>query len=53
MMRLFTLVGIALAAASMQLRARADTVPGTEAVQQATGLVGSIGTVTHTVWRSN
>jgi hypothetical protein len=31
MMRLFTLVGIALAAASMQLRARADTLPGTQA----------------------
>jgi hypothetical protein len=27
MMRLFTLVGIALAAASMQLKARADTMP--------------------------
>lgn len=27
MMRFFTLVGIALAAASMQLKARADTLP--------------------------
>jgi hypothetical protein len=27
MIRLFTLVGIALAAASMQLKARADTMP--------------------------
>lgn len=27
MMRIFTLVGIALAAASMQLKARAETVP--------------------------
>ena len=33
MMRLFTLVGIALAAASMQLRARADTVPGADTLQ--------------------
>lgn len=33
MMRLFTLVGIALAAASMQLRARADTLSGTEMLQ--------------------
>ncbi|MCD6076759.1 MAG: hypothetical protein K0R89_697 [Ramlibacter sp.] len=35
MMRFFTLVGIALAAASMQLKARADTAgfPVTEAVQ--------------------
>ena len=44
MMRLFTLVGIALAAASMQLRARADTVPGAEAVQQFAG---------HVVWRAH
>ena len=36
MMRFFTLVGIALAAASMQLKARADTVDSTGAapVQQ-------------------
>lgn len=36
MMRFFTLVGIALAAASMQLKARADTVdgPGAAPVQQ-------------------
>ena len=31
MMRLFTLVGIALAAASMQLKARADTGSGAHA----------------------
>jgi hypothetical protein len=49
MMRLFTLVGIALAAASMQLKARADTVPGSEAVQQAAGM----GAITHGVTRSN
>ena len=34
MMRFFTLVGIALAAASMQLKARADIVPQPQ-VQQA------------------
>jgi hypothetical protein len=34
MMRFFTLVGIALAAASMQLKARADTVVSPD-VQQA------------------
>jgi hypothetical protein len=33
MMRIFTLVGIALAAASMQSRARADTLPQPAAVQ--------------------
>lgn len=33
MMRLFTLVGIALAAASMQLKARADIVPGAAIAQ--------------------
>ena len=33
MMRFFTLVGIALAAASMQLKARADTLPGAQAQQ--------------------
>ena len=31
MMRFFTLVGIALAAASMQLKARADTLAATQA----------------------
>ncbi len=31
MMRFFTLVGIALAAASMQLKAHADTLSGMEA----------------------
>lgn len=36
MMRFFTLVGIALAAASMQLKARADTaVPEARAAQAA------------------
>jgi hypothetical protein len=30
MMRIFTLVGIALAAASMQLRARAETAPAAQ-----------------------
>jgi hypothetical protein len=33
MMRIFTLVGIALAAASMQLRARAEVAHAGEAVQ--------------------
>lgn len=33
MMRFFTLVGIALAAASMQLKARADTVAQPQASQ--------------------
>jgi hypothetical protein len=33
MMRIFTLVGIALAAASMQLKARADSQPDAPAVQ--------------------
>lgn len=33
MMRFFTLVGIALAAASMQLKARADTLDGAQAPQ--------------------
>jgi hypothetical protein len=33
MIRIFTLVGIALAAASMQLRARAGALPATHAVQ--------------------
>lgn len=33
MMRFFTLVGIALASASMQLKARADTLSGVEAQQ--------------------
>lgn len=33
MMRIFTLVGIALAAASMQLKARADVVPTRTAFQ--------------------
>lgn len=33
MMRFFTLVGIALAAASMQLKARADTVAQPQAMQ--------------------
>lgn len=33
MMRFFTLVGIALAAASMQLKARADSLPAGPAVQ--------------------
>ena len=33
MMRFFTLVGIALAAASMQLKARADVLPGAQAQQ--------------------
>lgn len=38
MMRFFTLVGIALAAASMQLKARAETpaVSGTQQVQAPT-----------------
>jgi hypothetical protein len=31
MMRFFTLVGIALAAASMQLKARAESLPGAQA----------------------
>jgi hypothetical protein len=35
MMRFFTLVGIALAAASMQLKARADILPAAPQVQQA------------------
>ena len=39
MMRIFTLVGIALAAASMQLKARADSQPEAPAVQA----VGSPG----------
>lgn len=34
MMRFFTLVGIALAAASMQMKARAAIVPGAEARPQ-------------------
>ena len=34
MMRFFTLVGIALAAASMQLKARADILPAAPQVQQ-------------------
>jgi len=38
MMRFFTLVGIALAAASMQLKARAAT-PGEPAVQQPAAIV--------------
>ena len=42
MMRFFTLVGIALAASSMQLRARADTV-AIPATQQAQSVE----------WRSN
>ena len=42
MMRFFTLVGIALAASSMQLRARADTVSGPQP-QQAQSVE----------WRSN
>ena len=33
MMRFFTLVGIALAAASMQLKARADTLESAQAPQ--------------------
>ena len=33
MMRFFTLVGIALAAASMQARVRADTVPSPDVTQ--------------------
>jgi len=33
MMRFFTLVGVALAAASMQLRAHADTLPAMDAAQ--------------------
>lgn len=38
MMRFFTLVGIALAAASMQMKARAETVGAPEAQQvQAAG----------------
>ena len=35
MMRFFTLVGIALASASMQLKARADTLPSTPQAQAA------------------
>jgi hypothetical protein len=34
MMRFFTLVGIALAAASMQLKARADILPAAPEAQQ-------------------
>ena len=34
MMRIFTLVGIALATASMQLKARADTLPPLSPAQQ-------------------
>ena len=43
MMRFFTLVGIALAAASMQLKARADTTDGTGAapVQQVHHVTGA------------
>jgi hypothetical protein len=33
MMRFFTLVGIALAAASMQLKAKADTLPDSQQPQ--------------------
>jgi hypothetical protein len=33
MMRFFTLVGIALAAASMQMKARAETLGGPQALQ--------------------
>jgi len=42
MMRFFTLVGIALVAASMQLKARADTSPGLQAAgaQQVVHMVG-------------
>lgn len=36
MMRIFTLVGIALAAASMQLKARAELVPASHACQPLT-----------------
>lgn len=35
MMRIFTLVGIALAAASMQLKARAETLPAAPCAQAA------------------
>jgi len=48
MMRFFTLVGIALAAASMQLKARAETTPGLQAdgaqrvVQMVGGSLGSL-----------
>ena len=43
MMRLFTLVGIALAAASMQLKARADTQPDAPAVHAAAAAPGWAG----------
>jgi len=42
MMRIFTLVGIALAAASMQLRARADTLPAPVAVQATVAGSGAV-----------
>ena len=41
MMRIFTLVGIALAAASMQLKARADSLP--QAVPCAAATAASPG----------
>lgn len=43
MMRIFTLVGIALAAASMQLKARADILPAPAAVQAAAPAGGTSG----------
>jgi hypothetical protein len=53
MMRLFTLVGIALAAASMQLRARADTLPGTQARHAVVAVAGNGSCVAAgTQWRS-
>lgn len=44
MMRIFTLVGIALAAASMQLKAkaRADTLPQPAAVHAASAVPASV-----------
>jgi hypothetical protein len=42
MMRIFTLVGIALAAATMQLKARADILPAAAAMH-ATSASGTSG----------
>jgi hypothetical protein len=42
MMRFFTLVGIALAAASMQLKARADTVAQPQAQQVCAAVAGEV-----------
>jgi hypothetical protein len=43
MMRIFTLVGIALAAASMQLKARADSLPHAQSVHAAAAAPGGAG----------